>query len=79
MRGHNVPDGAGVLPAIRFRRKSDFVRFDFDFTDRVLSAAGRNYSAYVFGRSSAGKISALHHDHRNFFDMGDGLRAQRPF
>lgn len=78
LRGHHVPHGAGVLPALRLRGEGDAVRVDPAVADGVLPAARRDHPPHLARRAASGEIPALHYDFGHILDMGNGVRAQRP-
>lgn len=79
VRRHHLPDGARLLPALRFGREGHALRVDPALAHRVLPAAGGNYTPYLPGRAAAGKIPVIHDDSGDPVHMGYGVRAQRPF
>lgn len=77
MRRHLVSVGAGVLFAQRFGRK-DFAVYQYSaVVDRVLFAAGGDYSADVADGAAVRKVSIIYDDVSHAVGCGDGGRAER--
>lgn len=76
MCGHFLPVRASVLPAQRIGREDFTLHQHSAVVDRVLPAAGRNYSADITHCAAARQVSALHDDARNVISSGYDCGAQ---
>jgi len=77
LRGNIVLVCAGVLPAVRVRRKGVALHIDIAFAHSVLPAAGRDYTAHVSHCALAGKIPALYHGSSHVVRVCNRSRSER--
>lgn len=79
MRRNVLPFCTRLLPSIAQRREGLPQHLHHALLNRLLPPIGRDHPTNVIGRSTAGKVPALHHGHGHAICRADHRRSERQF